>query len=82
MGTQHTYKVRCPKCGSDDCNYTRENLGEAIRASFNTVTTYCNKCTYCLVQLLVNNKEIFRETKEAGTEDTELQYSFLGKERG
>ncbi len=82
MGARHTVKVRCPKCGSDDCNHTREHLGEAVHASFDTLTTYCNKCTYCVVQLLVNNKEIFKETKEAETEDTELQYMFLGKDRG
>ncbi len=81
MGASHTYMIRCPKCGSDDCNYTRESLGEAIRASFNTLRTYCNKCTFTSVVLLINNKEIFRETKEAGSEDTELVYSFLGTEK-
>lgn len=78
----HTIKVRCPKCGSDDCNYTTEDLGKAIRARIGRVTTFCNKCTYTKVVITISGKEIFTETKMPDSDDTELVYMFLGKERG
>lgn len=80
--TSHTTRITCPKCGSDDCNYTTEPLGEAIVARIGKRTTFCNKCTYTQVSITIANSEIFRETREAGSEETELEYMYLGRERG
>lgn len=77
-----TIKVECPKCKSDDCNATYEELGELIRLSIAKATVFCNHCTYTKVGLLVNRKELVVETQEAGSDDTEIDYIYLGRERG
>lgn len=75
-----TTRIRCPKCGSDDCNYTVEKLGDAIHASLGKTTEFCNHCTYTKVRITINTKEIFTETKLPDSEDTELEYKFFGRE--
>lgn len=74
-----TIKVECPRCKSDDCNATYEELGELIRLPIAKATVFCNHCTYTKVGLLVNRKELVRETKEPKDEDTEIEYMYLGK---
>lgn len=75
-----TMKVDCPMCGSDDCNYTVEQLGQAIQAKIVKIIEFCNKCTYTKVRIIINSKDVFSETKPADSEDTELIYSYLGRE--
>lgn len=75
----HTIKVECPRCKSDDCNSTYDELGNLIRLSITKITVFCNHCTYTKVGLLANRKEIVRETKEPDGEDTEIDYIYLGR---
>jgi len=81
MTDAHTTRTICPKCQSDDCNYTTEELGQAIVARVYKRTTFCNKCTYTKVSISIASHEVFRETKdpEFGG-DTELEYMYLGRE--
>ena len=81
MGSSTTSKVRCPKCGSDDCNYTVESLGELVAATLRRHTTFCNQCTYVKVSLVVNAREICVETRLPGQEDTDLEYHYPGKDK-
>ena len=78
----HTIKVECPKCKSDDCNATLEELGELIRLPIAKATVFCNHCTYTKVGLLVNRNELVVESRESGSDDTEIEYRYLGKDRG
>ncbi len=78
----YTTKIECPKCKSGDCNLTRKSMDDLIRVSTATLTTYCNKCTYSRVSLLVNNKVLVTETAEPGSDDTEMEYMYLGKDSG
>ncbi len=78
----HTMRTDCPKCKSGNCNATYEKLGELIRVSVATMRVFCNSCTYTKVGLLVNRKELVVETKEPEDEDTEVEYRYLGRERG
>lgn len=78
----HTSKRMCPKCGSDDCNLTTEQLGKLIVADVRKRTVYCNKCTYTKVSLIVHVSEICVESKEPGYEDTDLEYKYLGPTPG
>lgn len=81
LGKSYTTRVRCPKCKSDDCNYTTETVGKAIVADIRTFTTYCNTCTYSKVVVSIGMTEVFTETQEPGSDETELEYKYLGKER-
>ena len=78
----HTIRVECPKCKSGDCNATYEELGELIHLNIAKATVFCNHCTYTKVGLLVNHKELVVELQEAGSDDTEIEYRYLGKDRG
>lgn len=78
----HTIKVECPRCKSDDCNATYEELGELIRLSVAKATVFCNSCTYTKVGLLVNRKELVVETQEAESDETEIEYMYLGRTPG
>lgn len=80
--TSHTSKTTCPKCKSDDCNFTNISLGEAIVARINTHTTYCNACGYIQVSVAIANKQVFRETRSPEFPDeTELEYMIHARER-
>lgn len=80
--TSHTTKIECPKCRSEDCNFTAEELGKAIKASMRTATVRCNKCTYTKVSVLISGHELFTEEQILGNEETILSYMFLGQEKG
>lgn len=82
MIKSHTMKAECPKCKSDNCNATYEDLGELIRVSITKVTVHCNSCTYTKVGLLINRKELVTETKEPEFDETEIEYTYLGWDRG
>jgi len=79
--TSHTEGIVCPKCGSVDCNFTTEDLGKAITADVRKRTTYCNLCTYTKVAISIGRSEIFTETKLPGSDETELEYKYLGREK-
>ena len=79
--TSHTMKIRCPKCDSGDCNLTTEDLGKAIVVDIRRRITFCNTCTYHQVSLTIGGKEIFTETKLPGSDETELVYAYLGREK-
>ncbi len=76
-----TSRTTCPKCGSDDCNLTVEELGVLIVASIRRRITFCNRCAYTKVALVVHTGEICVETRLPGEEDTELEYRYLGREK-
>jgi len=76
-----TYTVQCPKCGSGDCNSTREFLGKAITTDIGIRTVFCNACTYRKVSVIIGVREIFTETRLPGSDETELDYMYLGKEK-
>lgn len=78
----HTTKMSCPKCGSEDCNLTMEELGALIVASVRRRVIHCNSCGYSKVSLIVHTSEVCTETRLPGEEDTELEYKYLGRERG
>lgn len=78
----YTTRMTCPRCGSVDCNHTTEDLGKMIVADVRTSTVYCNACTYSKVALIVNNREVVTETRVPEYDDTEIEYKFLGQERG
>ncbi len=78
--TSYTTKEFCPKCTSADCNLTIEELGKAIVADVKKRTTYCNTCTYNKVSIIIANKEIFTEERLPGSDETELTYTYLGRE--
>ena len=75
-------RISCPHCGSDDCNLTREELGSLIVAPVRRRVIHCNYCGYVKVALIVITSEVCTETRLPGEEDTELEYKYLGRERG
>jgi len=79
--TSHTTKVFCPKCTSADCNLTIEELGKAIIADVRKRTIYCNTCTYSKASIIIANSEVFTETRLPGSDETELEYKYLGREK-
>ncbi len=78
----YTIKIECPKCHSGDCNSTLEPIGELIRSHVAKSIIYCNHCTYHRVNLLVNQKVLVIESKEPGSDDTEIEYMYLGRMPG
>lgn len=78
----HIVKTICPKCSSKDCNLTTEELGTLIVASVRRRVIHCNSCGYTKVSLMVHSGEICTETRLPGEEDTDLEYKYLGRERG
>ncbi len=80
--TSHTARTQCPKCSSDDCNSTIADIGALIVLDIRTRSIYCNACGYTKVSLLISNKVLVTETKLPGDEDTEIEYYYLGRERG
>ena len=80
--TSHTAKMQCPKCSSEDCNSTITDIGALIVADIRTRNVYCNTCGYTQVSLLIFGKVLVTETKLPGDEDTEIEYYYLGRERG
>ncbi len=79
--TSYTTTIPCPKCGSGDCNLTTEDLGKAIVADVRKRTTYCNACTYNKVSIIIAGSEIFIEERLPGSDETELTYTYLGREK-
>ena len=79
--TSYTTGILCPKCNSDDCNFTTEDLGKAIMADVRKHTTFCNSCAYTKVAISIGRSEIFTETKLPGSDETELEYKYLGREK-
>jgi len=79
--TSLTIKIVCPKCDSADCNFTTEDLGNAIVAGIRKHTTFCNTCTYTKVSISIAGSEIFTETRLPGSDETELEYKYLGREK-
>ncbi len=77
----YTTKVVCPKCNSEDCNLTMEELGNLIVALIRIRVVHCNSCGYSKVSLIVINGVICTETRLPGEEDTEIEYMYLGRER-
>lgn len=81
--TSYTARMSCPRCDSEDCNITIEKLGSLIVASIRKRTIHCNSCGYSKVSLIVQNKEVCAETRLSGEEeDTDLEYKYLGREKG
>ena len=78
----HTMTTDCPKCGSGNCNLTTEELGSLIVASIRRRVIHCNSCGYSKVSLIVLTSEVCTETRLPGEEDTDLEYKYLGRERG
>ncbi len=79
--TSYTTRISCPKCNSDDCNLTTEDLGKAIVADIRKRTIFCNRCTYTKVSISIAGKEIFTEERLSGSDETELTYTYLGREK-
>ncbi len=79
--TSYTTKTFCPKCNSADCNLTTEELGKAIVADVRKRTTFCNSCAYTKVSISIAGSEIFIEERLPGSDETELSYIHLGREK-
>ncbi len=79
--TSYTSKTFCPKCNSADCNLTTEELGKVIVADVRKRTIYCNTCTYNKVSIIIAGSEIFIEERLPGSDETELTYVYLGREK-
>ncbi len=77
----YTTRIFCPKCDSEDCNLTTEELGKAIVADVRKRTTFCNTCTYTKVSISIAGSEIFTEERLPGSDETELTYIYLGREK-
>ncbi len=77
----YTTKTFCPKCNSADCNLTMEELGKAIVADVRKRAIFCNACTYSRVSIIIVNSEVFSEERLPGSDETELEYKYLGQEK-
>ncbi len=80
--TSSTTRIQCPKCKSDNCNNTVADVGALIVMDIRTRTVFCNACGYKVVSLLVGGRVLVTETKLPGDEDTEIEYYYLGRDRG
>lgn len=54
-------KVPCKKCGSEDCNHT-VTTGKITSFELIAYEVYCNTCGFYARRLMVNGKELVRES--------------------